>query len=177
MKIVKPFCLWFTGLSGSGKSTLAEAVRDELAKYEQRVELFDGDEIRKELSRDLGFSKEDRMLNNERIIFVAKVLRRNNVSSLVAFISPYDASRKLARERIKDLILVHVDCPIEECIKRDVKGLYKKALAGEIKGFTGVDDPYEAPEDAEVVVHTDEECIEGSVEEVLGHLKSNGYLE
>ena len=176
MKLNKPFCLWFTGLPCSGKTTLAEKIQKNFKENNVSIELFDGDEIRKELSRDLGFSKQDRKLNNERIIYVAKVLVRNGVPTLVAFVSPFNEIRTLARGRIKNYILVYVDTSLEECKKRDVKGMYKKALAGEIKDFTGIDSPFEEPEDYEIRVNTDKESVDESVEKIMKYLMDHEYV-
>ena len=139
------FVVWFTGLSGAGKSTLAEALAPELRALGKRVEMLDGDIVRTHFSKGLGFSREDRDTNIARVAFVAHLLARNGVVVLVAAISPFREARDLARKTIGDFVEVHVAPPLEECIKRDVKGLYKKALAGEIAQFTGVNDPYEAP--------------------------------
>src|ERR1019366_8216496 len=137
--------IWFTGLSGAGKSTLAEAIAPKLRAHGRRVEILDGDVVRTHLSKGLGFSREDRDTNIARIAFVAHLLARNGVVVLVAAVSPFRSAREAARATIGDFIEVHVAPPLDECIKRDVKGLYKKAIAGEIAQFTGVSDPYEAP--------------------------------
>ena len=176
MKLNNAFCLWFTGLSGSGKSTLATEIENRLRSNGITLEHLDGDEIRKELSYDLGFSVEDRKKNNERIIFVSKVLVRNNVPTLVAFISPLNEIRDDAREKIKNLILVYVKCSIEECMKRDVKGLYKKALAGEIKDFTGIDSPFEEPLDPEIIADTENKSVEECANEIWNYLKENDFI-
>lgn len=176
LKQNKTFCLWFTGLSGSGKTTLANEVARILDENNIINENLDGDEIREGISRDLGFSMEDRTKHNERIIFVSKLLVRNNVPTIVAFISPTNEIREMARERIKNLILVHVDCSLDECIRRDVKGLYKKALAGEIKNYTGIDSPFDDPIDPEIVLNTEEREIEDCVNEVMEYLKDNQYV-
>ena len=146
------FCLWFTGLSGSGKSTIAAAVVDELRRRGHRVELLDGDEVRENLSAGLGFSKADRDTNIRRIGWVAALLARNGVVAVTAAISPYRSVRDEVRAKIDSFVEVFVDTPIELCEQRDPKGLYAKARAGELKGFTGVDDPYEAPEHPELVL-------------------------
>src|SRR6202453_3409919 len=137
--------VWFTGLSGAGKSTLTEALVPELRAAGKRVEVLDGDVVRTHLSKGLGFSREDRDTNIARIAFVAHLLARNGVYVLVAAISPFRSARDAARQTIGDFVEVHVAPPLDECIKRDVKGLYKKALSGEIQQFTGVSDPYEEP--------------------------------
>ena len=132
--------------------------------------------MRQSLTRDLGFSKEDRDKNIERVTFVAKLLTRNGVAVLCSFISPYRARRAKTREEIGEFIEVYVECPVEECAKRDVKGMYAKAFSGEIKNFTGVSDPYEAPEAPEIVCHTAEETVEESVAKIVAYLEEHGYL-
>src|ERR1700678_4451841 len=143
--------LWFTGLSGAGKSTLAECLEPKLKAAGKKVEILDGDVVRTHLSKGLGFSREDRDTNIARIAFVAHLLQRNVVVILVAAISPFRETRDAPRRLIGDFVEVHVAPPLDECIKRDVKGLYKKALSGEIQQFTGVRDPYEEPLAAELV--------------------------
>jgi adenylyl-sulfate kinase len=142
----------------------------------RRVELLDGDEVRKNLSSGLGFSKTDRDANIARIAFVAKLLSRNGVVAITAAISPYKETRDNARAEIRNFIEVFVDCPLEVCEQRDVKGLYKKARAGEIAQFSGISDPYEPPENPEVTVHTDRENPEQDVEIIIGKLGELGYL-
>jgi len=173
----KGFTLWFTGLSGSGKTTLAKTVEQELRQRGLKVERLDGDIVRQGLTRDLGFSKEDRDKNIERVTFVAKLLTRNGVITLCSFISPYREVRARSRAEIGNFIEIYCDCPLETCIKRDVKGLYNKALKGEIENFTGISDPYEPPENPEIVVHTDRETIEESTAIILRRLIELGYLE
>jgi adenylyl-sulfate kinase len=168
--------LWFTGLSGAGKTTIAVSLAEELRKRGFKVERLDGDIVRKSLTRDLGFSKEDRDLNIDRVTFVAKLLTRNEVIVLCSFISPYRARRAQSREEIGEFIEVFVECPLEVCIERDVKGWYTKALAGEVENFTGISAPYEPPENAEIVCHTANETVEESVAKVLAYLEQNGYL-
>lgn len=168
--------LWFTGLSGAGKSTLANLVQERLQGMGRRVELLDGDEVRKNLSQGLGFSKADRDANIQRIAFVAKLLSRNGVVAITAAISPYRETRDRARAEIKNFVEVFVDCPLEICEQRDVKGLYAKARSGEIAQFTGISDPYEAPENPEVHLHTDQENPEQDVEIILSRLSELGYL-
>ncbi len=170
------FTLWFTGLSGAGKSTIANAVVERLRALGRRVELLDGDEIRKNLSQGLGFSKADRDANIARIAFVAKLLSRNGVIAITAAISPYRETRDNARAEISNFVEVFVDCPLEVCEQRDVKGLYAKARSGEIKQFTGISDPYEAPQNPEITVHTDRENVDQEVEIVLSKLTELGYL-
>jgi len=170
------FTLWLTGLSGSGKSTLAQYVGPQLRTLGLSVEVLDGDRIRTNLSKGLGFSKEDRDTNIRRIGWVAKLLSRNGVATIVAAISPYDEARRWCREQIGDFVEVFVNCPLAVCERRDTKGLYAKARAGEIQHFTGIDDPYEAPADAEVIVHTDTETVAESAGQILEHLRAGGYL-
>jgi adenylyl-sulfate kinase len=176
MEAQQGFTIWFTGLSGSGKSTLANLLVERLQGMGRNVELLDGDEVRKNLSSGLGFSKADRDANIRRIAFVAKLLSRNGVIAITAAISPYRAIRDEARQEIGNFVEVFVDCPLEICEERDVKGLYKKARAGEIQQFTGISDPYEAPENPEVVVHTDKESPEESVSRIIDRLGELGYL-
>ena len=170
------FTLWFTGLSGAGKSTLATALEPMLRDRGCKVEVLDGDIVRTNLSKGLGFSKEDRDTNIRRIGFVAQLLTRNGVAVMTAAISPYTEVRRECREMIGDFVEVFVKCPVEVCAERDVKGLYKKAMAGEIPHFTGVSDPYEDPEHAEVIVETDRESVEASVAKVLAKLEELGYI-
>jgi adenylylsulfate kinase len=172
----KGFTLWFTGLSGSGKSTIAERVAFKLERRGLPVEILDGDVVRTHLSKGLGFSHEDRDENIKRVGFVCQLLTRHGVIAVASVISPYRDARDHNRARIKDFVEVYTRCPIEICAERDLKGLYQKAKAGEIKGFTGVDDPYEPPLNAEVVCHTDQESVEESVEKVLQKLRELGYL-
>jgi len=172
----KGFTAWFTGLPCSGKTTVADGVAEELRDRGYRVERLDGDIVRKSLTRDLGFSKEDRDANIMRVTFVAKLLTRNGVAVLATFVSPYRERRAKSREEIGEFVEVYVRCPVEVCIDRDIKGMYKKALAGEVTGFTGVDDPYEEPADPELILDTDKETVEESVEKVLEKLKELGYI-
>ena len=166
------FVLWFTGLSASGKTTLAKAVERELIERGiHNVQRLDGDVVRQDLTRDLGFSKEDRDENIRRITFVAELLSNNGVATMCSFVSPYRNARANARARCNQFIEVFVECPLETLVERDPKGLYKKALAGEITGFTGVDDPYEIPESPEVIVHTATETIDESTRVILDHLE------
>jgi len=169
--------LWMTGLSGAGKTTIANLLAEKLIRRGEKVEIMDGDVVRTNLSKGLGFSKEDRETNLMRIGFVCRLLSRNGAIAIAAAISPYDYIRKNLRKEDENFIEVYVNAPIEKCIERDVKGLYKKALAGEIKQFTGIDDPYEAPEDAEIEVHTDKETVEESVEFILRRMEELGRIE
>lgn len=169
--------IWFTGLSGSGKTTLAKRVEGELrargVRYAQRL---DGDVVRQDLTRDLGFSKEDRDENIRRVTFVAELLSKNGVATTCAFISPYRKARETARARCHNFVEVYVECPLDALIERDPKGLYKKALAGEISGFTGVDDPYEPPENPDIVVHTGQETVAESTEKIIAFLEENELI-
>jgi len=171
------FVIWFTGLSGSGKTTLAKEVERLLrARGLRYVQRLDGDVVRQDLTRDLGFSKEDRDENIHRVTFVAELLSKNGVATTCAFISPYREARQTARRRCHNFIEVYVDCPLDVLIQRDPKGLYQKALAGEIKGFTGIDDPYETPEHPEIVVHTDRETVEESTAKLIAVLEERGLI-
>jgi len=170
------FTLWLTGLSGSGKTTIAKLVAQELRDRDLKVERLDGDIVRQSLTRDLGFSKEDRNKNIERVTFVAKLLTRNGVAVLCSFISPYRARRQKSRQEISEFIEVFVECPVTVCADRDVKGMYAKAFAGEIQNFTGVSDPYEDPENPEIVCHTAEETPEESAAIIVAYLEDHGYI-
>ncbi len=170
------FTLWFTGLSGAGKSTLAGMAAEELRRRGYQVEILDGDEVRTHLSKGLGFSKEDRDTNIRRIGYVCKLLARNGVIAIAAAISPYREVRDEVRRQHERFFEVFVHCPIETLAERDVKGLYKKALAGELKGFTGVSDPYEPPLEPELVVITDRERPEESLLRLLGGLEERGLI-
>jgi adenylylsulfate kinase len=169
--------LWFTGLSGSGKTTVSLLVEEELRRRGHKVEVLDGDIVRTHLSKGLGFSKEDRDTNIKRIAFVAQLLTRNGVIAITAAISPYRETRDYARREIQDFVEVFVDCPLDVCVGRDVKGLYKKAFAGEITCFTGVSDPYEEPTAPEIVLATDRETIEESAAKVISRLEELGYIQ
>jgi adenylylsulfate kinase len=172
------FTVWFTGLSGSGKSTVAEMLFHELQARGLKTEILDGDVVRQNLSKGLGFSKEDRDTNILRIGFVAQLLTRNGVATICCPISPYKETRDQVRETIGDFVEVYVYATVEEIAEhRDPKGLYKKAFAGEITGFTGVDDPYEAPENPELVLDTMVEEPIDSLRKVLAKLRELGYLE
>jgi adenylyl-sulfate kinase len=172
----KGFTLWFTGLSGAGKSTLSEILYKRLRESGARVELLDGDVVRTHLSKGLSFSKEDRDENIRRIGFVCELLSRNGVIAMVAAISPYRAVREEIRARIGDFIEVHVHCPIDVLAERDVKGLYKKALAGEIPNFTGVSDPYEPPAAPEITVDSSRESVDESAQRIWTTLESLGLI-
>ena len=168
--------IWFTGLSGSGKTTIAHMLEDKLIEAGVPIELLDGDVVRENLSKGLGFSEEDRNTNIRRIAFVAHLLQRNGTFVITAAISPYRAIREEARLMIKDFVEVYADAPLEVCEERDVKGLYKKARAGEIKGFTGIDDPYEPPSGAEVVAKTGEQTVEESCQQIIDKLIEMKFL-
>jgi adenylylsulfate kinase len=171
------FVLWLTGLSGAGKSTLARTVTLALADRGHRVELLDGDEVRTNLCQGLGFSRADRDTNIARIGYVAGKLAKHGVAVVVAAISPYREARAKVRASVANFVEVFVDAPLQTCAGRDPKGLYAKALAGEIANFTGVSDPYEAPEDPELVVHTDREPVERSAEQVIDTLERLGLTK
>ena len=168
--------IWFTGLPSSGKSTVARILERQFRQKGLKCELLDGDVVRTNLSKGLGFSREDRDLNIKRIGFVCHLLTRNDVIAIAAAISPFREVRDYNRKLIGDFVEVYIKCPVDECEKRDVKGLYKKARAGEVKGFTGVDDPYEEPLHPEVVCETDKESAEESAEKVIKKLGELGYL-
>jgi adenylylsulfate kinase len=171
------FTIWFTGLSGAGKTTLARIIESLLRERGMRVEVLDGDIVRTNLSKGLGFSKEDRDTNIRRIGFVCNLLSRNDVVAIAAAISPYREIRDELRQQIGAFVEVYAQCPIDVLAERDVKGLYKKALAGEIKHFTGVDDPYEEPFSPEVVVNTDVELPEESAAKILRKLQELDLLD
>ena len=171
------FTLWFTGLSGSGKSTLAERIKNELLERGMKVELLDGDEFRTTISKGLGFSKEDRDTNIRRIGYVAKLLTRNGVVAITAAISPYRDTRDEQRQKIGRFFEVYTECDLDTLEARDVKGLYKKARAGQIKNFTGVDDPYEPPTSPEVKCNTASESQDVSYERVLAALEARGLIK
>lgn len=172
----KGFTVWFTGLSGSGKTTVSKLVEEELRRRGRKVEVLDGDVVRTNLSKGLGFSKEDRDINIRRIGFVCHILSRNGVVALAAAISPYREIRDENRKLVGEFVEVFCKCPLEVLLERDVKGLYKKALAGDIKNFTGVSDPYEEPTAPEVVCNTDVESPEDSAAKVIAKLEDLGYL-
>lgn len=172
----KGFVLWFTGLSGAGKSTVSRLVAERLRARGAKVELLDGDEVREHLSKGLGFSKEDRDENIRRIGFVCELLARNGVIAIAAAISPYRAVREELRARIPDFVEVYAECPLEVVAARDVKGLYRRAMAGEIPRFTGVSDPYEPPLAPEVTIRSAQETPEQSVERIWATLERLGLV-
>lgn len=175
--MARGFTVWMTGLSGAGKSTISNLLEQRLRAAELGVEVLDGDVVRTHLSKGLGFSREDRDTNILRIAFVASLLTRHGVGVITAAISPFANTRQQAREQIgEDFVEVFVQCPLEELVRRDVKGLYARALRGEVQNFTGVSDPYEEPQHPDITVHTDRETVEESVEKILAVLRQRGYL-
>jgi len=170
------FTVWFTGLPCCGKTTVADRVATILKEKGYRVERLDGDIVREGLTNDLGFSRKDRDENIRRIVFVAKMLSRNNVIVLATFVSPYREARRDARREIGRFVEVYVRCPVEICMKRDVKGMYKKAREEKITHFTGIDDPYEEPEHPELILDTDKESVDESIEKVLLTLVKLQYI-
>ncbi len=178
MNCDKGFVIWLTGLPAAGKTTLARALKEELQKAGKRVELLDGDEVRRWLSPEAGFTKEDRERHLMRVAYVSRLLARNGVAVIASFVSPYREVRSKVRKIVEEdakFIEVYVRCPLEVVIERDPKGLYKKALAGEIRNFTGVDDPYEEPLNPEIVVDSSEMDIRDEVFEVMRYLRE-GHL-
>lgn len=173
----KGVTVWFTGLSGAGKTTISRAVEQKLRQSNYKLEILDGDIVRQNLTKGLGFSREDRDENIRRIGFVSNLLTRNGVIVLVSAISPYREIRDEVRERIGNFVEVYANASLAACEERDVKGLYKKARAGEIKNFTGISDPYEPPLDPEVVCNTDQETVEESAQKVLDRLVTDGYID
>lgn len=172
----KGVTVWFTGLSGAGKTSLAIPLEKELHRRGLKAERLDGDVVRQGLTRDLGFSKEDRDMNIERVTFVAKLLTRNGVAVLCSFISPYREVRAMVQREVGNFVEVYCYAPLETLIERDVKGLYKKALAGEIENFTGISDPYEPPENPDVIIDSSLETVEESMNKVLLKLVELGYV-
>ena len=168
--------IWLTGIPGSGKTTLALELKNFYDQKGLPIDILDGDEIRKTLSKDLGFSPEDRKEHNRRVIFVAQILAKNGVTTIVPLISPYRETREFARKEIPDFVEVWVKASVDECKKRDPKGLYKKAMAGEIKNLTGLQAPYEDPQNAELVLDTEKLTVEESAELVISTVKKLGYL-
>ena len=172
----KGFTLWLTGMSGAGKSTVSDKLMERFRAGGAKVELLDGDVVRTNLSQGLGFSREDRDTNVRRIGFVAELLSRNGVIAVVAAISPYRETREQVKATIENFVEVFVDCPVEVLAARDVKGLYKKALAGEVAQFTGISDPYEAPLNPDVTIRSDRETVDESVERVWSELVRRGLV-
>lgn len=179
MKKQRPCLLWFTGLSGSGKSTIAGAVESKLSERLHHTYLMDGDNVRHGLCGDLGFTEEDRNENIRRVGEVANLMVDAGLIVLTAFISPFRSNREVVRSMLKEgeFIEVHIDTPIEECEKRDPKGLYKKARAGEIKDFTGIDSPYEAPENSEITIENYNITVDEAANRVISYLEKHGYLK
>ena len=177
MKEQKGFTAWFTGLPCCGKTTIAKKVYKILKDKGYKVEHLDGDIVRENLTSDLGFSKEDREENLKRVTFVAKLLTRNDVIVLATFVSPYRDRRRKSRKEIANFVEIYVRASVEECIRRDVKGMYKKAIAGEIKNFTGVDDPYEEPTNPDLIIDSENETVDESVQKVLKKLKELDYIQ
>lgn len=170
------FVLWMTGLSGSGKTTIALILEEELRRRGLKIERLDGDIVRQSLTNDLGFSKEDRDKNIARVTFVAKLLSRNGVGCICSFISPYQAVRDQVRAETTNFLEVFIDAPLEVVIDRDVKGLYKKAMAGEIPNFTGISDPFEAPQQPDIHVRTDQMTPKESARFIMEQLEAKGLV-
>jgi adenylyl-sulfate kinase len=168
------YVIWMTGLPGSGKTTIARILENKLVDSGRRVEVLDGDDVRENLSPRLGFSKDDRQIHANRVAYVSKLLSRNGVIAIVGLISPFRDFRRRAREMVDKFVEVYVKCTVDECIERDVKGHYKKALSGEIQNFTGVSDPYEEPENPEIMVDTVTETPEESANKVFEALQEMG---
>jgi adenylylsulfate kinase len=173
----KGVTLWFTGLPCSGKSTIADAVAEELKRKHIGAQRLDADIIRQHLWKELGYSKEDRDENIRRATYLANLLTKNGIIVLTSFISPYQELRDHARAEIGNFVEIYVKCPVEVCIQRDTRGMYKKALAGEIPNFTGVSDPYEEPLNPEVLIESDKESLEESVTKVMTKIKKLGYVD
>jgi adenylyl-sulfate kinase len=171
------FVIWMTGLSGAGKTTIALILEKELRARGVRIERLDGDVVRESLTRDLGFSKEDRAKNIERVTFVAKLLSRNGVGCVCSFISPYQTIRDGVRAETTNFLEVYVDAPLEVVIERDVKGLYKQAIAGKIPNFTGISDPFEAPERPDVHIRTDLQTPEESAQSIIAALEERALIQ
>lgn len=175
IKTHRGFTVWFTGLSGAGKTTLSVLLAEEFCRRGHKVEILDGDQLRTGISRDLGFSREDRIKQMQRVGYLCELLNKNGIITVVSLISPFRDAREELRQEIDNFVEVYVKCPIEVLIKRDTKGLYQKALAGEIKNFTGVSDPYEEPIDPEVTVYSDQEAVQQSLEKISQKLDQLGF--
>ncbi|MEE9166093.1 MAG: adenylyl-sulfate kinase [Candidatus Neomarinimicrobiota bacterium] len=169
--------VWLTGLSGAGKTTISIALKEKLETMGYRVQRLDGDVVRQKLTPDLTFTKEDRDKNIERVTFVANLLVQHGIIVLCAFISPYEQERRYARGGIGRFVEVFVKCPLEVCEARDVKGLYSKARRGEIKHFTGIDDPYEEPENPEITVNTSKLALRDEVDSIIHYIRQNDFIE
>lgn len=176
VQTTKGLVIWLTGLSASGKTTIAQGLERKLRERSQLVEVLDGDAIRKNLSKGLSFSREDRNVNVRRIGFIANLLSRNGVIAIVADISPYRDAREQLRQTTKNFVEVYVNAPLAICEARDIKGLYAMARVGEIKAFTGVDDPYEEPLNPDIVCYTAEETIEDSIAKLIAYLEQRNYI-
>jgi adenylyl-sulfate kinase len=170
------FVVWMTGLSGAGKTTIAMNMIGKLKERGVKFERLDGDVVRQSLTRDLGFTKEDRQKNIERVTFVAKLLSRNGIGAVCSFISPYQSVRDMVRANTTNFIEVFVDAPLEVVIERDVKGMYKKAIAGEIENFTGISDPFEAPANPDIHIQTHLETIDESANKIITYLEERGFI-
>ncbi|RLG80032.1 MAG: adenylyl-sulfate kinase [Thermoprotei archaeon] len=176
----KGFVVWFTGLPGSGKTTLAKGVAEKLREKGFRVEVIDGDWARKTISLGAGFTREERRIHLHRIAWVARLLARNGVIILCSFVSPYREVRRMIREIIEEeapFVEIYVQCPLEECIRRDPKGLYKKALRGEIKHFTGISDPYEPPENPDIIVNTVLYSVQENIEKIMNYISTRFNID
>jgi adenylylsulfate kinase len=169
--------IWMTGLPGAGKTTIARVLAPKLRDLGLKVELFDGDEVRLQLSPDLGFTKQDRELHARRVAYLSKLLARNGIIAIVSLISPYRAFREFARKEIGNFVEVYVKTSLETCIQRDPKGLYKKAMNGQINDLTGLQDPYEEPLNPEVVIETEKHSVEESADEIIARLREIGYVQ
>lgn len=172
----KGFVLWFTGLPQSGKTTLGNRIYEILMKSNIRIERLDGDTARKFLTKDLGFSKKDREENIRRVGLIVESLSQNNVGVVASFISPYKNQREEFKKRIDGFIEVFTNCPLEVCEKRDTKGMYEKARTGEIKNFTGVSDPYEAPDNPHIELNTDKLSVDKCIDKIIDYLKENNFI-
>ena len=173
----KSVILWLTGLSGAGKTTIAQHLEHKLREHDRPVERLDGDDIRQNLSQGLGFSRQDRDINVRRVGYVANLLSRNGGTVIVSLISPYRAVRDELSSTLNNFIEIYINAPLEVCETRDVKGLYAKARSGQIKVFTGIDDPYEAPLNPDITCHTAAETVEESVVKIMTWLEAAGYLQ
>ena len=165
--------IWLTGLPCSGKTSISKGIEEYFKEKKLPIQRLDGDVVRETISKDLGFSKEDRDLNIERLSYIAQMLSENGANVVSAFVSPYRKMRNFTRDLCENFVEVYVSCDIEECKKRDVKGMYEKALIGKIKDFTGVQDPYEIPENPDIVVNTESESVEESVKKTIDYLEKN----
>jgi adenylylsulfate kinase len=172
MKQTDGLVLWFTGLSGAGKTTTARALLQELLEAGEKVELLDGDELRATVCKGLGFSREDRLENIRRIVYLSKLLSRNGITVMVSAITPYREMREYARKELPGYVEIFVDCPLEECERRDVKGLYAKARKAELSHFTGIGDPYEVPEQPDIIIRTHVDDVDSNVSLILDYISA-----